>query len=426
MERIFVDLAATRGPVKPMHAVNNGPIRSMSVQCRQNFPEWVEAGIPYARTHDSTLNHGYGGENTVDVDAVFPNFDADENDPASYDFPVTDKYLTTINDAGTEVFYRLGSTIEHWEKKYRVHPPKDFAKWARVCEHIIRHYTEGWADGFNYKMEYWEIWNEPDCAPATWTGTTEQFFEFFAVVASHLKSCFPHLKIGGPAIAYWKETAVKFLAYMHEHNVPLDFFSWHRYCSTPEAMSINADFYRRALDENGYPNAESICNEWNYVESWTENFDKSIDLIHSHRGSAFTAACLLTGQHTSIDMLMYYDAQPGIWNALFNYYTLRPEKTYYVFHAFNVLYRLGTSVKVACEGEGLHTAAARGEDGRTAVMIARFSETGGDVRIEIPGGAERYSVICTDEKRSGEKIGEFVPGDSLFVPDNSVILLQSL
>ena len=45
MERIFVDLAATHGPVKPMHAVNNGPIRSMSVQCRQNFSEWVEAAV---------------------------------------------------------------------------------------------------------------------------------------------------------------------------------------------------------------------------------------------------------------------------------------------------------------------------------------------------------------------------------------------
>ena len=40
--------------------------------------------------------------------------------------------------------------------------PKDFKKWAVICEHIIRHYTEGWADGFFYDMPYWEIWNEPD------------------------------------------------------------------------------------------------------------------------------------------------------------------------------------------------------------------------------------------------------------------------
>ena len=49
-------------------------------------------------------------------------------------------------------------------------PPKDYAKWARICEHIITHYTEGWADGFNYKITYWEIWNEPENIQM-WQGT---------------------------------------------------------------------------------------------------------------------------------------------------------------------------------------------------------------------------------------------------------------
>ena len=29
-------------------------------------------------------------------------------------------------------------------------------------EHIIRHYTEGWADGMHRDMQYWDIWNQPD------------------------------------------------------------------------------------------------------------------------------------------------------------------------------------------------------------------------------------------------------------------------
>ena len=425
MERIFVDLAASRGPVKPMHAVNNGPIRSMSVQCRQNFPEWVEAGIPYARTHDSTLNHGYGGENTVDIDAVFPNFDADENDPASYDFPVTDKYLTTINDAGTEVFYRLGSTIEHWEKKYRVHPPKDFAKWARISEHIIRHYTEGWADGFHYKITYWEIWNEPDGYPACWTGTKEQFFDFFEIAARHLKACFPHLKIGGPAMSTPRAWSEDFLAEMQRRQVPLDFYSWHRYCQQPEDMD-RSQKVREMLDSYGFTETESICNEWNYVKSWTENFDHTIEFIGSTRGAAFTAACMIRAQNNPIDLLMYYDARPSIFNGLFDFYTLRPRKSYYALHAFNVLYRLGTSTEVTADGDGLYAAAAKDADGRSAVMLARYGSEGGEIRIDIPGGAERYAVVLTDAERNGEMIGEYVPGDSLFVPDNSIILLKSL
>ena len=75
--------------------------------------------------------------------------------------------------AGTKVFFRLGQTIEHGPKKYGALPPKDFAKWARICEHVIRHYNEGWgvdkewttlnvAWSNQFNIVYWEIWNEPD------------------------------------------------------------------------------------------------------------------------------------------------------------------------------------------------------------------------------------------------------------------------
>lgn len=104
-------------------------------------------------------------------------------------------------------FYRLGSKIEHWKKKYNTIMPKDFNKWAIICEHIIMHYTEGWANGFRYDIEYWEIWNEPDLDAddstnkRNWSGTANDFYELYRITLSHLKSRFPHLKIGGPAVA---------------------------------------------------------------------------------------------------------------------------------------------------------------------------------------------------------------------------------
>ena len=60
-------------------------------------------------------------------------------------------------DAGTETFFRLGQTIEHQIKKHGTLPPSDFGKWAQICEHIIMHYNEGWADGYNLGIKYWEI-----------------------------------------------------------------------------------------------------------------------------------------------------------------------------------------------------------------------------------------------------------------------------
>jgi len=166
VENVRVDFSRNCGQVKPMHSVNNGPVYKFAEDQRiTNMDSYRAAGIPYARTHDAAFCSTYGGEHTVDIHAIFPDFDADPYAPESYDFVLTDEYLKVIEFAGTKTFYRLGSKIEHWKKKYGTLPPKDFHKWAVICEHIIRHYTEGWADGFRMDIEYWEIWNEPDLDP---------------------------------------------------------------------------------------------------------------------------------------------------------------------------------------------------------------------------------------------------------------------
>ena len=181
---IHVDFSKAAGKIKPMHAVNNGPVYKFhSDQRLTNMPAYQAAGIPFARTHDASFCSTYGGEHTVDVGNIFPNFDADPCDPASYDFCLTDEYLRVIEFAGVETYYRLGNKIEHWPKKYGTLPPKDFKKWAVICEHIIKHLNYGWADGHEMGIKYWEIWNEPDLDPddsthkRCWGGTKAQFFE---------------------------------------------------------------------------------------------------------------------------------------------------------------------------------------------------------------------------------------------------------
>ena len=130
---VSVDFTRDCGRVKPLHGVNYAPMR-----VGEN-PQWefAEAGIPYMRTHDTAGM--WGGTHYVDIPNIFPDFDADENDPKSYDFTFTDAWLTNIVAAGTEVFYRLGVTIENYHriKAYNLYPPKDFAKWARICEHVV-------------------------------------------------------------------------------------------------------------------------------------------------------------------------------------------------------------------------------------------------------------------------------------------------
>ena len=402
--------------IKPMNGVNNGPSGSRGIAGARQL--YAMAKIPFARVHDSNYFSGYGGPHSVDITSVFPNFDADENDPASYDFIMTDRYLSSITNAGTEVFYRLGQSIEHGVKKYGIMPPKDFAKWARICEHVIRHYNEGWGDGFFMNIRYWEIWNEPDLCgpeegntwktnPLTWGGSEEDFHKFYIIAARHLKKCFPHLKIGGPALCGYETWAERFIKAMAAEKVPMDFFSWHAYRPSPEPIAASARNIRRMLDANGYKDAESILDEWNYIRSWTEDFAYNVRTVHSEKGAAFTLSTMIACQNAPVDILTYYNAQPGAYNGLFANATYDPLKGYYSFYAWSKLKSYGMQVAVKKENaKDLYACAAKKPDGSVAVIICRYDDNDNKngivpVRISTEGlRTNRISCHLTDRCRA--------------------------
>ena len=104
MSTVKVNFNKTVGKMKVMHAVNNGPCVSGTDQTRGNQNAYKACRFPYARTHDASFYSGYGGNHTVDVDFIFTDFDADVNDPKSYDFACTDLYIKQI------ITYHFNST----------------------------------------------------------------------------------------------------------------------------------------------------------------------------------------------------------------------------------------------------------------------------------------------------------------------------
>ena len=464
---VTIDPGTVLGPVKLMNAVNNGPSveKPGGDQKRGNFAEYRAARIPFARTHDS-INCVSGGAHTCDINAIFRNFDADENDPNNYDFVFTDHYLDNIRRAGTEVFFRLGQTIEHGPKKYGVLPPKDFAKWARVCEHVIRHYNEGWGWGLDkafttvniawsnqFHITYWEIWNEPDLDPVDagipknprcWGGTVTNFFELYETTAKYLKGKFPSLKIGGPAIAGNENWARRFLSYCRDHQVPLDFFSWHIYSTEPRNLARKAERMRKMMDETGFNKSESILNEWNYVKGWTDDWVHSLEVESgrfNQKGAAFIAAAMSDCQAAPIDLLMFYDSRVSSgMNNLFNCATLWPMKGYYPFYAWSKMVDRGTQVTCTVkEGRGVKSyaatgivfndtlaaatdgqfraTAAKGKDGSLAVFLVRYAKSNdvtdtGTVVVRVPGRAITKSRChLTDAVRTYTEIPLIQQGD---------------
>ena len=428
MNTVTVDLSLKKGKINPMHGVNNGPVLSRSI----GNGEWFEkAHIPYARLHDSALCPAYGGCHTVDVLNIFPDFDADPFAPGSYDFAMTDKYIADIVSVGTEPFYRLGASIEHGVKKYQIYPPRDYKKWAQICEGIIRHYTEGWADGFYYKIEYWEIWNEPDTGykqgnSPTWRGTMDEFFEFFKTALIYLKGRFPNLKIGGPALCSVtdsRDILEDMMTYLTEgERAPLDFFSWHLYGSTPDEFERKIKTVKEVLGKYGYSEAESILNEWNYVRDWSDMV-QSYDTITSQKGASFTAGAMCVSQQNGLDKLMYYDARPCPFNGMFHWYSKKPLKGYYPFLMFDKLYLLKEETECASDSGNVYACSAA-NGGSAALMLTYFDDDDKagekEIKLDISGFDADDDIKLTyyllDKDHDCEAVREEIYGGKRIMP----------
>lgn len=421
MDRIVVDFSKETGKVKPMHSVNNGPVYKFAKDQRiTNVDSYKAAGIPFARTHDASFYATYGGEHIVDVNMIFTDFDADPTLPESYDFDLTDDYMCMIEAGGAKVYYRLGSKIEHWRKKYNTLPPKDFHKWAVICEHIIRHYTEGWANGFKMDIEYWEIWNEADLDPddsthkRCWGGTAKEFYELYCITHKHLKSCFPHLKIGGPACARMSDDEWRngFFKALKDNGIVPDFFSWHRYAFKVETFRDKIRLAREMLDRYGFYETESILNEWNYVKGWEDDaWIYSLKMEKGLKGSAFIASTMCMAQYEPLDNLMFYDARPCGMNSLYcTDFVFECLKGYYPFYMFNQLYTQGTAVEAVRESEDVWACAAKGEEQNVMVSYYNDDDNAPEKAVEVNfknvknGGKVALEYYLLDETHNAELV----------------------
>lgn len=428
MENVKVNFNSITGKVKCINAVNNGPAGSR-VTGIGNFKQYQELEIPYARLHDASFYAGnYGGEFSVDVHRVFPDFTADENNPDSYLFAPTDSYLEDIDSVGTKIFYRLGASIEHGYKK-GTYPPADFAKWARICEHIIRHYTEGWANGYKFNIEYWEIWNEfdlnmPNGTNPCWQGTNEEFYDFYCTVSKYLKEKFPNLKIGGPASSDGKNDEVigAFLEEVKKRGAALDFYSYHWYGVSIDWLTTFMRGVAEVLDKHGFGDIPIFLNEWNYSRSGETAY--SMGALKTHKGASFVAAVMSTAQREKVDMLMYYDARPTAWNGIFASYgeVLKP---YYTFKVAKEIVKLADSVTIeSCED--VYAIAANGKNS-SAMMLTYYNDNDESedktVRIEVCG-AKRGECVKAEFYLINEKYSLELVREEYFTSDKFAIITK--
>lgn len=413
-----------------MHGVGQPPMVGIDTS---DFSYLRDAHIPYSRLHD--VGGWFGGNMFVDIPNVFRNFDADVNDPASYDFTFTDLLLNALVENGIEPYYRLGVTIEnfHEKKAYRIFPPRDFRKWAEICEHIIRHYNEGWADGFHLGITYWEIWCEPDGhhdvkQNALWKGTPEQYFELYKTTSLHLRKCFgDSIKIGGygscgfyaalreqtisgeafgvkEALSDWDHRIMgfirffkSFLEFVKREELPFDFFSHHSYEGVKNNL-IMQTYCEEMLDQYGFHDTEIHLNEWN-TDPHTGQFGTS-------KPCADAVALMCEMQNTRMNVMCFYDArmrQPSDYGGMFDAGTREPFTLYYGFRAFGELFCMGTQTEAKSDNEDIYVLSAAG-GGRKGILISNI----GNADTVSVSGAKVKKAYLIDENHhfTGTEIDE--------------------
>ena len=418
---INIDFSKLIGKFKNINGVNDGPF-DYGPQSAPIAAYHAEAAFPFTRLHDVNWPNG----DAVDIHAIFPIFNADVDDPKNYLFEKTDDYISAIIKNKSEIIYRLGESIEH-KTQYFIHPPLDYSKWAKICVNIIRHYNDGWDNGFHYNIKYWEIWNEPE-GKNMWLGTEQQYFGLYETAAKAIKEYNPLLKVGGPASTGIKSRLVKpFLGYCRSHSLPLDFFSWHCYTSDPGEIVRDAKIARVLLDEHGFKNTESFLDEWHYLDMpWDKLFPGNVGNdsnlakystvraafaeINGPKAAVFAASVLMLLQDCPTDVAAYYNADYYNPFSMFDIYGI-PVKLYYVFKAFNQLIKMPERVSCTYRGT-LHDSsvdllAGVSENSKSAaILISNSSSSNKSYTLSLknlPGATQvRADIYLVDKEHNLE------------------------
>jgi len=365
----------------------------------------------YSRTHDWALWNP--GQRIIDTHFIFPLAHLDPKDPKNYYFRATDEMIRITQETGMKVFYRLGTSIEHTSDQAPYHNntlvPEDFDHYAEVLAGIVRHYTQGWANGFHYDIEYWEIWNEPELGTQTWCGTKEEFARLFVIVLKRLKSEFPNIKVGGPAfttpLGEWQSAV---LQACKDANIAPDFYSCHCYTNDPEKLIRRPREARELLDSFGFTKTEVSINEWHFRQDWSGvTAGAPRDLVrytlegpmghYNIQSGVFNLAVLIGWQDEPLETACYYGAGP---DGAFGYrdHEHRWNKCFYSMRMFGEFvtqytHKVKVDVSNGCK-RNIYTIGAFSEDkSKAAVIIADYAgNEASTLSFEIKG-LENYRCV---------------------------------
>jgi len=451
---LTVNFDETTGALRPeLHSSGFGP---MICSCPKETIDLIKSmGFKSARTHDWALLNA--NERVCDYFHIFPLMHLDAKDPKNYVFGPTDYLLNRAREeTGLDIFFRLGTSIEHSGPKIHFNSaiPEDFEKVAETFAGTIRHYNRGWANGHEWGIQHWELWNEPDGYNNMWClpdgdsgkGATDKerkagtaardlrrrdlFCRFFVLCLKRLKSEFPDVKVGGPALCSMRvEYFTELLKACKEAGVAPDFISWHHYTSDPAIIFKAISTGRKLCDDLGFKDCKLVINEWHYFGNyrWSELRSADPEVRSkvwsgpgSHNGidsSCFNLTVLSRFQSSKLDQGFYYGCRhSGSWGFMDEGRNLY--KVYYGLKLFGDFLKSYSTMCASSSQDGLTVLAAKSGDGKQkGLLVTDYRSHANEIEVEVKGvpADAKVTAWVHDYTRNLESVPVLFANGKLFI-----------
>jgi len=379
MRNLSIDASNEIGRIRNQRGMHGSPVPLVSTDYSP-FNEYKEADFKLIRVgHD---------EQRLNLTHIFPyshRIDADPMDPGEYVFNELDKHIKATIDVGAEPYLNvemdIGPAIYPGGDR-RTPPPLDYKKWGEVCRQVVRHYNDGWANGYHYNIKYVLIWNEPD-SRVFFAGTPQQYYELYAVAAPIIKEAGPNIKVGGPAVTNMNDRCFtyteNFLKYVTALGAPVDFLDWHNY-----GHHVNYDIARvlRLIERS-----QSLLDKYNLHD--TENImgEFSIQvfptiLLEGPVSAAYSAAVHIYAQDYNLEAILHFRGT-GVHhisgyegaNDLGNCVYTSEGRARPIHYSYKALAEINNNTPIRLETEG--------GDTKGFAILAGKSENGNEVNILV-------------------------------------------
>lgn len=175
------------------------------------------------KPHSYRLELGFGAPGWIMSDMI-----TGEAESPVFSYEKIDRYAELVTKAGG---------LPYWAYGYCPYPlqgsgdyksqPDDLFRWQMYLERIVSHLKES-----GTRTGYHEVWNEPDCFDVFYRGSWEDYCELYKYGARGIQAGDADAVIGGPSTAWVMDPGTRytdFLNYVRQNDLPLDFFSMHRY-----------------------------------------------------------------------------------------------------------------------------------------------------------------------------------------------------